>query len=71
MRAPHAVFKGGLSDTGAETVRYHTAVHLLYQALRDVLGAHVVSKGSNITPERMRFDFSHSEQLSEKEIAGG
>ena len=62
-------FKGGLSDTGAETVRYHTAVHLLYQALRDVLGAHVVSKGSNITPERMRFDFSHSEQLSEKEIA--
>ncbi|MBI5306077.1 alanine--tRNA ligase [Candidatus Wolfebacteria bacterium] len=65
--ASAGMFKGGLADAGEQTVKYHTATHLLNQALREVLGKHVVQKGSNITAERLRFDFSHPEKLTDEQ----
>ncbi len=63
------VFKGGLADHSEQTTAYHTATHLLQQALRMVLGNHVGQKGSNLTAERMRFDFTHPAPLTPAEIA--
>jgi len=60
-------FKGGLADAGDGTVRLHTAAHLLLESLRRVLGDHIYQKGSNINAERLRFDFSHSEKLTDEE----
>lgn len=61
-------FTGGLADHQEQTVMGHTATHLLHQALRDVLGNHVHQTGSNITTERLRFDFNYDLKLTDEEI---
>ena len=60
-------FKGGLASTGEMETKYHTATHLLNAALKQVLGSHVHQRGSNITAERMRFDFSHDAKMTDEE----
>lgn len=58
------IFKGGLADHSEVTTAYHTATHLMLESLQRLLGDHVSQKGSNITAERIRFDFSHPEKVS-------
>ena len=61
-------FKGGLADHSEITTKYHTATHLMYRALKNVLGEHVIQRGSNITAERLRFDFSHPQKVTPEEL---
>jgi alanyl-tRNA synthetase len=66
--ASAGMFKGGLADAGIQATKYHTATHLLLAALREVFGDNVFQRGSNITAERMRFDFSHPQKLTPEEL---
>ena len=66
--AAKGIFKGGLGGHTDQHKKYHTATHLMYQALRDVLGDHVVQNGSNITEERLRFDFTHSQKVTPEQV---
>ncbi len=62
-------FKGGLADNTGATTNLHTATHLLHKALQMVLGSHAQQKGSNITPERLRFDFTHPDKMTPEQVA--
>lgn len=66
--AAKGTFKGGLGGQTMQHKKYHTATHLMYQALRQVLGDHVIQHGSNITEERLRFDFSHPDKMTPEQI---
>jgi len=66
--AAKGAFKGGLADHSDIVTKYHTATHLMYRALKNVLGDHVVQRGSNITDERTRFDFSHPKKMSQEQL---
>lgn len=66
--ASAGVFKGGLADNSEAVVKYHTTTHLMLQAMREILGGHVEQRGSNLTAERLRFDFSHPEKVTPEEI---
>jgi alanyl-tRNA synthetase len=66
--ASAGMFKGGLADHSEQVVKYHTTTHLMYQALKNVLGDHIVQRGSNITAERTRFDFSHPEKVTREQL---
>ena len=66
--ASAGMFKGGLADHSPEVVKLHTTTHLMYQALKNVLGDHIVQRGSNITAERTRFDFSHPEKVTREQL---
>ena len=66
--ASSGMFKGGLADSSEKTTQLHTVAHLALAALRKVLGEHVSQRGSNITAERLRFDFSHQTKMSQDEI---
>lgn len=61
-------FKGGLSEKSIKTIKLHTATHLLNQSLRDILGHEVQQRGSNITPERLRFDFNYDKKLTNEQL---
>ena len=61
-------FKGGLAEQNEITIAYHTATHLLHKALQIVLGEHATQKGSNITTERLRFDFAHPKKVTKEEL---
>ena len=61
-------FKGGLADNSEKTTAYHTCTHLLHKALQIVLGEHATQSGSNITEERLRFDFSHPQKVTREEL---
>ena len=66
--ASAGMFKGGLADNSDIVIRYHTATHLLNRALHIVLGDHIIQRGSNITAERTRFDFSHPQKITSDEL---
>ncbi len=66
--ASAGTFKGGLADHSEKVVRLHTATHLMHKALRDVLGEEVWQKGSNITAERTRFDFTYPQKMTPEQI---
>jgi alanyl-tRNA synthetase len=65
--ATAGMFKGGLADHSNQTKKLHTATHLMYESLKRVLGDHVVQRGSNITPERIRFDFAQPQKMTDEQ----
>lgn len=66
--ASQGMFKGGLADQSENTVKLHTATHLMYQALKNTLGNNIVQRGSNVNAERLRFDFSHHQKVMPQQI---